>query len=436
MRDSQGYSSNSPTGGSSTSTGRFTNRRKFLAAGAATLAGALAGCSSGGDSGGGDSGDSSSGGTETSGPTTTSNPANGSMESVRMSFVPASATAPIWVAREQGYFEERGIELELATSIAASRVTTQLATGQLDISIGAVGASTFNAISDDIPISLVADEASSTPGLPVGNRYYIRSDLHEDGMSLADVETPVTIALNTTASVSEYMLARSIAVNDNLSWDNINVETMPFPQMISAIDSGAIDIAQIIDPLGPLMEERTDAEFIEYSNQSAPNVQIAGITIGGPFENQRRGVARRWLEAYIEGIRTYYDLGGLASDDVAPLVAEALDNPESSIRTAVPYFHNKNGRLWTDDILAHQEFLACQGYIEETVPAEEIFATDLLEEALDNIGRVPESEERVGEDVFAEWQERSPADWPDFTGHTSPSEFPVDEVCNSPLSGN
>lgn len=412
--------------------GSRVNRRRFLsAAGASGALAVFAGCIGGDDDGGDDGGDGSDGGDGGDGGSTPLD-RPGDLEEVRMSFVPSSATAPIWIAEDRGYFEERGIELVPDTSVSGAQATAQLATGQLDIAVGAVGASTFNAIADDVPIKLSADEASSTPGLPVGNRYYIHPDLYEDGMTLEDVEPPVTFALNVTAAVSEYMLARAIAAVDNLSWDNVEVETLPFPQMISAMESGAIDIAQQIDPLGPLMAREIGAEFIDYSNWPAPEVFVAGIIVGGPFQNQRRDVARKWHEAYILGIREYHELRGLGNEEVATLTADALDNPVESTRTSIPYLHNKNGRVPIDDVMTHQQFLACQGYVEAQVPEEDVFAIDLLEEALDEIGRVPEDEERVDVSGFEEYRDASPADWPETRGHPDLAEFPTDDVCGNP----
>jgi ABC-type nitrate/sulfonate/bicarbonate transport system substrate-binding protein len=360
----------------------------------------------------------------------------GSMETVTLAYVPSAATAPIWVAEDAGYFEERGIELNETTQVSGSKATAQLGTGQLDIAVGAVGASTFNAIYNDVAISFSADEASSTPGLPLGNRYWIRDGLWEEGLTMDDLEGDITIALNASASVGEYMLARTLSIHDNLSWDNVEVVTMPFPQMISAMGSEAIDIAQQIDPLGPIMAQNVDAHFIEYSHRPSPELQIGGIIVGGPFENQRRDVAVDWHQAYILGIREMYDLGGTTSDAVANILSNQLENPVESIKSSVPYFHNKNGRLYTESVVDQQDYLACQGYVQNKVSPEDMFSTDLVVDALEGIETLPEAEERVGMDVMEDWQSRSPLDWPLLDEHTVPEEFPNDEVCGNPLTTN
>lgn len=415
------------------------SRRRFLdvaqATGAAVTLGALAGCAGGDGGDGSGGGDGSDGGGTPSGGQTTTAQTSRKMEEVKFSFVPSTATAPIWLAQEFGYFEERGITITGTTSISGSKETAQLGTGQLDHSVGAVGASTFNAIANDVSIKFSCDEASATPGLPIGNRYYIRDGLWQDGMTFEDVETPVTIATNAPASVGEYMLARTIAIHDNLSWDSVKVELLPFPQMISAMGSESIDIAQQIDPLGPVMEQKLNAHFLEYSNRPTPDQQVAGIIVGGPFLEKRPEVARKWHEAYILGIRDLYELGGYAGEEVAPVVAKALDRDESSIVRAIPYLPNKNGKLQEDNVVAQQEYLACQGYVEKPVSREEMFANDVREAALDEIGRVPEEEERVGQDVMDSMMERSPISWPRVE-HKEPNEFLTDEICGHPLSTN
>lgn len=415
-------------------------RRRFLAIaetlGASAALGTLAGCTGGG------------GGTPTatatkteqsmtttgkqSTPTNTTKPAK--LETVKLAYVPAGASAPIWVADHFGIFEEKGIKIEATTSVSGSKATAQLATGQLDMVSGAIGASTFNAIANDIPIKLSADLASSTPGLPVGNRYWISKDLYQDGMTMDDVQGPVTLGENAPASVGEYELARTLSIHDNLSWDDVEVKFMPFPQMISGMASGAIDIAHQIDPLGPIMEAKLGAKFLEYSNRPTPQLQIAGLIVGGPFQDQRPDVAQKFHEAYILGIRKYYEMGGPENDTIAQVVADQLGNPVSSIKLSVPYFHNKNGLLWEDNIMDQQDYMACQGYIDTKVSKGDIFATDLMNAALDEVGAVPKSEERVGVDVFNEWKANSPRDWIPLSGHKEPATFPNDKVCGHPLT--
>ena len=419
-------------------------RRRFLAIaealGGTAALGTLAGCTGGSGGGGGSptatqtKTEASKTATQTKSTPTTSKPAN--LETVKLAYVPAGASAPIWVADHFGIFADKGIKIKATTSVSGSKATAQLATGQLDIVSGAIGASTFNALANDIPIELSADLASSTPGLPIGNRYWIKKELYTDGMTMDDIKGPVTVGENAPASVGEYELARTLSIHDNLSWDDVNVKFMPFPQMISGMASGAIDIAHQIDPLGPIMGQKLGAKFLEYSNRPTPQLQVAGLIVGGPFKNQRPDIAQKFHEAYILGIRKYYEMGGPENDTIAKVVADQLGNPVSSIKTSIPYFHNKNGLLWEDNIMDQQDYMACQGYIKTKVAKKDIFANDLMNAALDVVGAVPKSEERVGKKVFDEWKSNSPnpSDWPPLASQRLPAKFPNDKVCGHPLT--
>src|SRR5688572_8843708 len=100
---------------------------------------------------------------------------------VRVGQVVATSEAGQFIALERGYFQEQGINVEYAQFDAAGRMTPLLASGQLDVGTGAIGAGFFNALARGIPIKIVGPQARHDPG---ASAVYVmvRQDLVDRGL--------------------------------------------------------------------------------------------------------------------------------------------------------------------------------------------------------------------------------------------------------------
>lgn len=362
------------------------DRRKFLAlahgfGGAAALS-ALAGCT-GGDGGSGST-PTDDGGAQRQ---TTTQTRNGEMELVKVSTVPVNGTLPIYIGQEEGFFAERGIKVEVTATVSGSKATAQLATGQLDGTAGATGASTMNAIAEGVGIKSVADRTRILPDRASTLVFLARKEIYKDGMDL-DAAGGLTWATNTTASVGHHHVARALEAH-GLSFDDITLETLPFPQMVSALGSGAIDIAQEVGALANAAKAKAGAKHVEYTGVTSPESQVAHLQFGQPFINQRHDVAVKFLEAYILGIRFMYEHGPF-SDRIATIWQKYTDQPPAILRGGVPAWASMNGAVNGDSFVRQQEFHKCMGFQDSVIPKEELVANDLREEAIDNIGAVDE----------------------------------------------
>lgn len=380
------------------------SRRTFLAgAGSATIA-AVGGClDSLGGSGGGP-------------------------ETVTFGTLTIPAVSEVLIARDRGYFEDRDIELEINRIQSAPKATPQLASGDLDVATGGIGASLFNSVAQDIDVRLVADQTQYWPGQPSGNRIWARSAAVPDADSIYDLPDDLTIALHGAGNVDSYVWGRILALND-MTWADVSTTEILYNNMPVAMAEGEIDACAIPDPLGLQVARKADATQLGYASMVAPRMQIAGYLFGGPFAENRPDVATRWLEAYLEGVRDYYELGGFPSDEVATIVSETFDLPKGVIKASVPSLPHKNGRLNADSVANQQEFYACRGNVDETVPTDDVIDESFIEDALDEVGRLDPEEARPSVETIQEWSKNAPNPYPPVGEQRVPAEFPTDSTC-------
>ncbi|MFD1641367.1 ABC transporter substrate-binding protein [Halohasta litorea] len=354
------------------------------------------------------------------------------VDTVTFGTLPIATVVPVLIAQEEGYFEERNIEVERERINGVPLATPELASGDIDVAAGSFGASIANSIAQDVPIRIAADMAQHYPNAPGAARVWAREGIYSEDATfqeIADaVDGPLSVAHNAEGGSLDYILGRLLAAHD-MTWDDVEVSEIQFSNMVSAMMSGDTDVCIVPDPLGLALANNANAGHVLYGSAVAPRMQIAAYFFGGPFIEQRSDVAVRWLEGYLQGVRRYYEMGSYPNDEVATLINEAFDINKASIKSSVPAIPNKNGRVNQDDVMAQQEYHACRGYVDDPVDRSTLFDTSLLSEALDSVGRVSEDEATPSPDQVRQWGENAPQPYTSIGEITELPDFPDDTIC-------
>ena len=101
-------------------------------------------------------------------------------DSVTVAHVLTLAHAPYYIALEKGYFGAEGITVEESTVRSAQDVQSMLATGKLDVSMGAVSTAFYNAQDQGLDLRITA--ALGIQGEPQAyTRILVRKELWDGG---------------------------------------------------------------------------------------------------------------------------------------------------------------------------------------------------------------------------------------------------------------
>lgn len=310
---------------------------------------------------------------------------------VKLGYLPVLAFHPYYVALENGYFEEQGIVIEFERFRSGSEMIAPLASGALDVGAGQNAPSLFNAVDQGMDIKVVAGVAAQPPGhaaVPI----MARLDLYESG----ELDTPAelagkTVATNVPNSIGDYLL-NSILQREGLALEDVNIVTMPFPDMLAAFENNAIDAAILPSPLYGAAIGRGLATVLVPGDEVSPGVQDGVQYYGANFLSAESDLPVRFLVAYLQGVRDIQgdawkseeNIGILSKYTELPLeVLEGLNNA---------YYHDANGRGNVDSILDFQDFYLERGYVEysQALTLDEITDYSYLEEALERLGEYPD----------------------------------------------
>lgn len=293
---------------------------------------------------------------------------------VRLGELGIVAGAGYYLAIENGYFAEQGIEVEATRFTTGGEMTAPLAAGQLDVGAGGITAGLLNAIARGLDLKIVADHSHSAPGRPV-SALVVRQDLLAGGQirTAADLRGR-TLAIP-SRTVSAMTSVRAWLAEGGLSLNDVSVQELPFPDMLPALANGSIDAAAPVEPFITFIVQRGLGSVWRWDYDVYPDHQIGTIMYAPAFVSDRPEVARRWMVAYLRGVRYFTD-GFMRGNAVArERTIEVLmkwtvirDRPLYDAMTVIGL--DPDGGVRVPSMQADQEFFVQQGYQERLIDLE------------------------------------------------------------------
>jgi NitT/TauT family transport system substrate-binding protein len=236
-------------------------------------------------------------------------PARAEMDKVAIGYTQTATDIGLYVADKRGYFKEAGIDLQFVLFDSAARMVAPVAGGDLQAVAGAPSAAFFNAVARGIDIRMVADKVSTPPGR-TSQTLIVRKDLVESGRfkTMADLKgmkvangAPGTAASNTLNKMLE---------RGGLTLADIEQVFLPFPQHVIALANKAVDAALPAEPATTEAIRRDLAVKILGDDVAYPNHEIAVIFLTGKFMTEKPDAAKRFLKAFLRGVRDHNDALG------------------------------------------------------------------------------------------------------------------------------
>ncbi|MFQ5612564.1 MAG: ABC transporter substrate-binding protein [Anaerolineae bacterium] len=308
---------------------------------------------------------------------------------LQVGYIPIFAFAPFFVANEKGYFAEQGLTVELQSFRSGAFMMAPLTTGDLDAGGGETGPGLFNAIDQGLDIRVVSAMASQPPGfgaVPL----LVRTDLIDSGTvsSVADLAGR-KVALNVERGTAEYLLAKALE-GAGLTVDDVEVVSLPFPEMPAAFANQAIDAAILPHPLASRAIGAGDAVALLEGDEITDTPQNGVIYFGQRLlQPENREIGVRFLIAYLKAARDLQGDGWRSDDNVA-IINLVTNVPAPAIKNGVAYYFEPNGlinRASTEDF---QLYHFNRGYTEMAapLPLDQVIIDTYLDEALARLGRV------------------------------------------------
>src|SRR5690606_31629813 len=171
---------------------------------------------------------------------------------VSIGYVPVLIYAPVMIAHDKGYFEERGINSTLNPLPGGADLVTLTANGEFDIGIAGAGPAFFNAIQRGVELTVIAPLHFERP--PLATPLMVSKERYDSG-ELTSVEDLRGKKVSVNArGATEYWLDQALR-QGGLTIEDIDLQELGFGDVAAALESGALDAAMLGEPLATQAEQ-------------------------------------------------------------------------------------------------------------------------------------------------------------------------------------
>jgi NitT/TauT family transport system substrate-binding protein len=275
---------------------------------------------------------------------------------IRISYQPLPIDAPLLIAKDKGYFDQAGVNVELVELWQSSETLAAFASGDVKAAAGGFGPAQMNAVSKGFDFTLVAPLHSERP--PLTTPLVVRKALWDNGTvrSVADLKGH-TVGLNSKGSATEYWLYQALATG-GLTPNDVDVVAMPFPDAGVAMTNGALDASLLGEPYATQFEQQ--GAVVRLAQDFVNDFQVTAVYFDTTFATQNRPTVAAFVAAYLQGAR---DLQGDGYHDPANLaILEKYTHvPAATIAISSLPYHDPDGNVHVADFQQLNDFFVAQG---------------------------------------------------------------------------
>ncbi|MCF6255124.1 MAG: ABC transporter substrate-binding protein [Gammaproteobacteria bacterium] len=305
---------------------------------------------------------------------------------------PVMSSAAMFIAKERGYFREEGIDVVINPFKASgAKMVPFLATGQLFVAGGNVNAGMYNAIAQDIPIKIVADKGTVSPG----HGYLaliVRKD-HLDSGRYRDLKDLKGMTLAVTAKgVSQQIVIEKYLRKAGLILKDIKLVTLAYADMNIALANKSIDATVQIEPFVAVAIKHDFAVRVAGNDEIYPDQQSAVIYYSPIFMQQHPKQAQGFMNAYVRGLRDYNDAfeKGEGKQDIIRILTQSTRIKDASIYQAVvPVGLSPDGLVNIQSLKADAQWYYQQGYLKAMPDVDTIVDLSYARMAVKKLGDYP-----------------------------------------------
>ena len=227
-------------------------------------------------------------------------------ESVKLKVVAVShvSSAPFFIAQEEGYFAEQGLEIEFVRLERTAEALPLLMQGELDVMAGVITFGAFNTMAKESRFKIVADKGNSAPEGCTYLAFLARRTLVESGglENLTQLRGK-RIAMS-PINADAYYLA-TLLKTAGLTMDDVEFHDLPYPVLGEALEKGTVDIVRTTEPWLTQIMQQGHAVLWKTAQQIVPDFQFSVVFYSSTLLTKNPDVGKKFMVAYLKAVRQY-----------------------------------------------------------------------------------------------------------------------------------
>lgn len=313
-------------------------------------------------------------------------------DQVNIAYIGGTADVGFYIADARGYLKAEGIEAKFIVFDSSARMVAPLATGEIDVGSGAVGAGTYNAFERGITLRAVIDKARNK-GIYSYQGLMARKDLWDSGAVRELKDLKGRKFAMTAPGSNEWAVLNETVQRAGLKLSDVETVILSMPQQVAAYASKAIDVSFLPEPfMSAAIKSGSAVKMTPVSDLRDDDV-TGVIVYGQVFMKDRPDVAHRVTRAYIRGLRDYVDalkdarLAGPGAEDIIDIIARySTVKDKNVLREIIPHYVDPDGAVGAESLKKDWAFFRSQGLINGDVTVDQLIDKSWVERAIAELG--------------------------------------------------
>jgi len=303
----------------------------------------------------------------------------------------SASDAPFYIAYDQGFFKEEGLDVDLIVLDSGAKVIAPLGTGELDVGSGALSVGFWNALVRGVKFRIVADRGHTEKGY-LYQSVFMRKDLIDSGKfkSLADLKgMRMGFAAQGVTSLS---LLNEAAKFAGIKFEDVVPVYLSFPQQIAALQNKGLDGSFLIEPQATAAVNAGYGVRFMDTNEFYPHQQISVIFYSDKFARERKDVADKFMRAWLRGVRAYNDalaggkIAGPGADAVVQTMAKSFNMNPALVREMYSQAVDVTGAVNAAGIQKDLDFFLQQRWVTGQIKASDVIDASFARKASAQLG--------------------------------------------------
>ncbi|HXJ63642.1 MAG TPA: ABC transporter substrate-binding protein, partial [Actinomycetota bacterium] len=290
---------------------------------------------------------------------------------VFLGFTPDGLYAPVYVAKELGYFDDEKLNVTIAPGTGSNSAVKVVGAGRAQFGF-ADALSMSHGVAGGAPLKMVAVELREPPAATVVLKTSgIKTIKDLNGKTIGDSEDSAQVPI-----LPCLLQANGLTMND------INFVNLGFPEQVPALLSGKVDA---LEGYGYFYGNLADKVDLLPWSQYGLDYYSEGIFVNTDYLDQNPDVVKRFLAAFVKGFK--YELDN--PDQAAHLLAQGSNSLKSEdffnyeIHTLAPMLVDSDeqanglGHMAADKWQSTVDTLKCGGVANPPSP-DSLYSNDYL----------------------------------------------------------
>jgi NitT/TauT family transport system substrate-binding protein len=300
-----------------------------------------------------------------------------SAEAIKIGLLRVSATGPIYVAIDRGYFAAEGLEPQLVYFESGPPVPAGIVAGDLDFGASALTGGFYNLASHGA-LTIIAGLAREMPGFE-NQGYLVNKRLYDGGFKTLKQFAGHSVAVTAAGGPAHYAVGL-LADKDGFDLGSVRiVVTQSLSNAVAAVETAQVDTTVIsMTPALPQLLAKGDVKLLGWVGDETP--WQYGAIITSRRNADRPDLIAHFLAAYRRGAQDYHDAfagsdgarrDGPDAPAILAIVAKYTGLTEAGVKLGVTYA-DAQGRLDIKDVRHQIDWYRAHGFIKGEVNADAI----------------------------------------------------------------